>query len=100
MSDPKEPEEVVVLCMPLGSSPIASGSMQRPCSKCARTVTISRATLIAATEQADKEGTEITLVCLHCAPEHIPKDQELMPITEGQRREVLEELKRLREKDE
>jgi hypothetical protein len=90
-------DDAVLLCLPLGKGPIAAGSLHKQCDICGGPIVASRASLAAVIGEATEKNVKWWLVCLDCAPDVVPKDSEMMPITEAQRAEVEAELRRLRE---
>lgn len=96
MSKP-HPDDAVLLCLPLGTGPIAAGSLHKQCDICGGPIVASRASLTAVITEAAEKAVKWWLVCLKCAPDVVPKDSEFMPITDGQRAELAAELRRRRE---
>lgn len=93
MNRPHE-DDAVLLCLPLGTGPVTAGSVKRQCDICGGWITASRASMTAVIEAAAEKSVKWWLVCLNCAPDVVPKDSELMPVTEAQRAEVEAELRR------
>lgn len=87
----------MLLCMPLGRGSIAAGSLHKQCDICGTAIVASRASLTAVITEAATQGVKWWLVCLNCAPDVVPKDSKMMPVTEGQKAEIRAELRRLRE---
>jgi hypothetical protein len=101
MSKPTpDKDDAVLLCIPLGSGPIAAGSLHKQCDICGQAIVASRASLTAVITEAAEHAVKWWLVCLKCAPDVVPKDSKMMPVTEGQKAELRAELRRLREEDE
>ena len=98
MANPDK-DDAVLLCLPLGAGPIAAGSLQKQCDHCGRPIVASRASLAAVISAATEQNVKWWLICLKCAPDVVPKDSEVMPITEGQRAEIVAELRRLKEEE-
>lgn len=92
-------DDAVLLCMPLGTTHIAAGSLKKYCDICNKPITASRASLEAVIAAATEKNVKWWLVCLECAPSVLPKDNEVMPPTPEQLKEVRDELRRLRERE-
>lgn len=87
----------MLLCLPLGAGHIASGSLHKQCDLCGQPIVASRASLTAVITEAAERAVKWWLVCLKCAPEVVPSDTQIMPVTDAQRAEVLSELRRIEE---
>ena len=90
-------DDAILICLPLGTGPITAGSLHKQCDFCQGPIVASRASLTAVITEATEKNVKWWLVCLKCAPEVVPKDSEMMPITEAQRAELIAELRRHRE---
>lgn len=100
MSKPKpDKDDAVLICIPLGSGSITAGSLYKQCDFCGTAIVASRASLTAVITEAAEHAVKWWLVCLNCAPEVVPEDSKMMPVTEGQKAELRAELRRLREQE-
>src|SRR5205823_5028920 len=86
---PSDPDELVVLCNRVEDGPSSiHGSAREACAGCHKQVWLSPATRAT----AEQSGNPFTILCIYCGEKRMrdnPEDEEVMPPSAEQLRELL-----------